>query len=129
MLLFGNSPAYGGDYCIGHATLSDVIDADGVRAALADAGLVVDGLIALDAVRIAAVFAKAEASPTGAIGADVTPCCPMPILTTSAMPAPRLAPLSPASPLIPRFSSPAAPSISAHPARHRSPPSSGFDIP
>src|SRR5580692_6385306 len=68
VLLFGNSPAYGGDYRIGHSTLSDVIDADGVRAALADAGLAVTaGASPTDAKRIAAVFAKAEASPTGAI--------------------------------------------------------------
>ena len=68
VLLFGNSPAYGGDYCIGHATLSDVIDAEGVRAALASAGLTVKSSVsAADAGRIAAVFAKAEASPTGAI--------------------------------------------------------------
>jgi len=68
VLLFGNSPAYGGDYRIGHATLLDVMDAEGVRAALASAGLAVkSSLSSADAMRIAAVFAKAEASPTGAI--------------------------------------------------------------
>jgi cyanuric acid amidohydrolase len=68
VLLFGNSPAYGGDLRIGHSTLSDVIDADGVRAALASAGLRVESSVtAADVARIAAVFAKAEASPTGAI--------------------------------------------------------------
>jgi len=68
VLLFGNSAAYGGDYCIGHATLSDVIDADGVRAALASAGLDVQSTVSpTEASRIAAIFAKAEASPTGAI--------------------------------------------------------------
>jgi cyanuric acid amidohydrolase len=68
VLLFGNSPSYGGDYCIGHAALCDVIDADGVRAALASAGLFVNaGVSPADVSRIAAVFAKAEASPTGAI--------------------------------------------------------------
>ena len=68
VLLFGNSPAFGGDYRIGHATLCDVIDADGVRAALASAGLAVKSSVSpADATRIAAVFAKAEASPTGAI--------------------------------------------------------------
>jgi cyanuric acid amidohydrolase len=68
VLLFGNSPAYGGDYRIGHATLSDVIDADGVRAALRSAGLDVKSSVSPeDASRVAAVFAKAEASPTGAI--------------------------------------------------------------
>jgi cyanuric acid amidohydrolase len=68
VLLFGNSPSCGGDYSIGHATLCDVIDADGVRAALASAGLSVKSSVSsTDASRIAAVFAKAEASPTGAI--------------------------------------------------------------
>lgn len=68
VLLFGNSPEFGGDFRIGHATLCDVIDAEGVRAALANAGLhVKSSLSAPEASRIAAVFAKAEASPTGAI--------------------------------------------------------------
>jgi cyanuric acid amidohydrolase len=68
VLLFGNSRAFGGDYRIGHATLCDVIDANAVRAALASAGLVVKSSVsASDANRVAAVFAKAEASPTGAI--------------------------------------------------------------
>jgi cyanuric acid amidohydrolase len=68
VLLFGNSPSAGGDYRIGHATLCDVIDADGVRAALASAGLPVKASVSsADAARVAAVFAKAEASPTGAI--------------------------------------------------------------
>ena len=45
-----------------------MIDADGVRAALASAGLTVTASVSpADAGRIAAVFAKAEASPTGAV--------------------------------------------------------------
>lgn len=68
VLLFGNSPIYGGDHRIGHATLCDVIDADGVRAALASAGLAVKSSISsADVARIVAVFAKAEASPTGLV--------------------------------------------------------------
>ena len=68
VLLFGNSPTYGGEFRIGHATLCDVIDADGVRAALASAGLAVKSSVSsTDASRVAAVFAKAEASPTGVI--------------------------------------------------------------
>ena len=48
--------------------LADAIDADGVRAALHDAGLeFACNPSRDDATRIAAVFAKAEASPTGAI--------------------------------------------------------------
>jgi cyanuric acid amidohydrolase len=61
VLLFGNSPAAGGDLQIGHAVLRDVIDAEGVRAALRNAGLSAES----DVDRIAAVFAKAEAPPTG----------------------------------------------------------------
>ncbi|MEI9815128.1 MAG: ring-opening amidohydrolase [Acidobacteriota bacterium] len=68
VLLFGNSPVYGGDFRIGHATLCDVIDAEGVRAALAGAGLIVKSSVSTaEAARVAAVFAKAEASPTGLV--------------------------------------------------------------
>jgi cyanuric acid amidohydrolase len=68
VLLFGNSPTAGGDLRIGHATLADAIDADGVRAALASAGLSVAATATPEqAGRIAAIFAKAEASPTGRI--------------------------------------------------------------
>lgn len=61
VLLFGNSPAAGGDLRIGHAVLRDVIDAEGVRTALRNAGMPAES----DVDRIAAVFAKAEAPPTG----------------------------------------------------------------
>jgi cyanuric acid amidohydrolase len=68
ILLFGNSPAAGGDFRIGHAILKDTIDADGVRAALANAGLEFSGaLSAEDSKRIAGIFAKADASPDGRI--------------------------------------------------------------
>jgi len=68
VLLFGNSAAASGAFRIGHATLSDAIDADGVRAALHNAGLAFGcNPTREDAARIAAIFAKAEASPTGAI--------------------------------------------------------------
>jgi cyanuric acid amidohydrolase len=56
VLLFGNSPAAGGDLCIRHAVLRDVIDADGVRAAVGE-----------DPARVVAVFAKAEAPPDGRV--------------------------------------------------------------
>jgi cyanuric acid amidohydrolase len=66
VLLFGNSPTATSDYRIGHAVLHDAIDADGIRAALADAGL--SGPISPGELRrIAAVFAKADASPSGLI--------------------------------------------------------------
>ncbi len=68
VLLFGNAPGAGGDCRIGHAVLEDAIDAEGVRAALRDAGLAFSGTPTREeAGRIAAVFAKAEASPTGRI--------------------------------------------------------------
>jgi len=66
ILLFGNSPAATSDYRIGHGILSDVIDAAGVRAALKGAGLS-DTLSSEGLGRIAAVFAKADASPNGLI--------------------------------------------------------------
>jgi cyanuric acid amidohydrolase len=68
ILLFGNSSAAGGDFRIGHAILKDTIDADGVRAALANAGLEFSGApSAEDSKRIAGIFAKADASPDGRI--------------------------------------------------------------
>jgi cyanuric acid amidohydrolase len=68
VLLFGNSPRSGGDYRIGHAILQDAIDADGVRAALRNAGLSFDGNPSQeDAGRVATVFAKADVSPNGMI--------------------------------------------------------------
>ena len=60
VLLFGNSAQSGGDLRIGHAVLRDVIDADGVRAAIAAA---TGG--AADPSRVVAMFAKAEAPPGG----------------------------------------------------------------
>jgi cyanuric acid amidohydrolase len=66
VLLFGNSRQSASDYRIGHGVLEDVIDADGVRSALRSAGLDLAGG-APAAGDIAAVFAKAEASPTGRV--------------------------------------------------------------
>jgi cyanuric acid amidohydrolase len=61
VLLFGNSPKASGDLRIGHAVLCDVVDAAGVRTAIANAGLSVEA----DPDRVVAVFAKAEAPPSG----------------------------------------------------------------
>jgi cyanuric acid amidohydrolase len=63
ILLFGNSETAGGDLRIGHAVLSDVVDADAVRAAARDA--IGDRQAAVGAERIVAIFAKAEAPPNG----------------------------------------------------------------
>src|SRR3954452_4584052 len=68
VLLFGNSPTATGDLRIGHGVLRDAIDAEGVRDALRSAGLSFTGNpTEEDTRRIVAVFAKAEASPSGAI--------------------------------------------------------------
>jgi cyanuric acid amidohydrolase len=68
ILLFGNSPTATGDLRIGHGILRDAIDAEGVRTALKSAGLTFNcNPTEEEARRIIAVFAKAEASPTGAI--------------------------------------------------------------
>jgi cyanuric acid amidohydrolase len=68
VLLFGNAPGAASTFRIGHAVLQDVIDAPAVRAALQDAGLEADGALTPEqSGRIAAMFAKAEASPTGMI--------------------------------------------------------------
>ncbi|MHB8502500.1 MAG: cyanuric acid amidohydrolase [Candidatus Acidiferrales bacterium] len=66
VLVFANSPRATSGFRIGHAALQDAIDADGVRAALRSAGLQFDcDPDVAQRERIAAVFAKAEAPPTG----------------------------------------------------------------
>jgi cyanuric acid amidohydrolase len=68
ILLFANSPAAVSGLRIGHGTLADAIDAAGVVACLRSAGLDVECLPdAVQRARIAAVFAKAAASPTGEV--------------------------------------------------------------
>ncbi len=62
VLLFGNSETAGGDLSIGHAVLRDVIDSDGVRAAI---GSAIGDNRAVDPARVLAIFAKAEAPPNG----------------------------------------------------------------
>jgi cyanuric acid amidohydrolase len=68
VLLFGNSPSSDSDYRIGHAILQDAIDAEGVRAALRNAGLSFDDNPSSEiASRVAAIFAKADVSPSGMV--------------------------------------------------------------
>ncbi|MDB5600252.1 MAG: cyanuric acid amidohydrolase [Xanthobacteraceae bacterium] len=68
ILLFGNSTKATSPFRIGHAVLADAIDAGGVRRALASAGLVLSAEPSVaETSRIAAIFAKAEASPNGKI--------------------------------------------------------------
>jgi cyanuric acid amidohydrolase len=66
ILLFGNSPTAMSDFRIGHAVLRDVIDTDGIRAALSGAGLA-ELISPAESKRIAAVFAKADISPNGLV--------------------------------------------------------------
>jgi cyanuric acid amidohydrolase len=66
VLLFGNAPGSASDYRIGHGVLKDVIDAEGVRSTLANAGLDLTSCPPATGT-VAAIFAKAEASPTGRI--------------------------------------------------------------
>ena len=63
ILLFGNSEQAGGDLRIGHAILADVVDAEAVRTAARDA--IGDSTAAVEPDRIVAIFAKAEAPPSG----------------------------------------------------------------
>lgn len=66
VLVFANSPRATSDFQIGHAVLRDAIDASGVRDALRSAGLAFECEPKDDdRQRITAVFAKAEAPPTG----------------------------------------------------------------
>jgi cyanuric acid amidohydrolase len=68
IVLFANSPSAVPGLRIGHAILSDAIDADGVVACLRSAGLEVAGRPdAEQRDRIAAVFAKATIGPSGEI--------------------------------------------------------------
>ena len=63
IILFGNSPKAGGALRIGHGILKDVVDTDGVKAAVADA---LGGGTTIDISAVKAVFAKAEA-PVGGV--------------------------------------------------------------
>jgi cyanuric acid amidohydrolase len=68
VLLFGNSATATGDFRIGHGILRDVIDADGICATLRNAGLSFSGSLSNgEASRVAAIFAKADASPNGKV--------------------------------------------------------------
>jgi cyanuric acid amidohydrolase len=68
IVVFANSPAAVPGLRIGHAVLRDAIDLPGVLDCLRSAGLAFDCLpSAEDQQRIAAVFAKAEANPSGQI--------------------------------------------------------------
>ncbi len=68
IVLFANSAAAVPGLRIGHGVLRDAIDSDGVLDCLRSAGLdIASGPTAAQRERIAAVFAKATASPTGEI--------------------------------------------------------------
>ena len=68
VILMGNSARSASRYTVGHAVMKDAIDLEGVLAAFRSAGLNLDsddGYAARE--RLVNVFAKAEASPSGAI--------------------------------------------------------------
>jgi cyanuric acid amidohydrolase len=117
ILLFGNSERSGGDLRIGHAVLSDVIDAEGVRSAVRQA--IGDESAQVEPERIVAIFAKAEAPPNGMLRGRRTTMLSDPTSTTSGTHAPRSARWSPRSPATPRSSCPAAQSTSASRGRRR----------
>lgn len=66
IILFGNSSRAGGNLRIGHGILKDVVDTDGVKAAIADALGTKADQTAVDVSAVKAVFAKAEA-PVGGV--------------------------------------------------------------
>ena len=117
ILLFGNSERSGGDFRIGHAVLSDVIDAEGVRSAVRQA--IGDESAPVEPERIVAIFAKAEAPPNGMLRVAAQRCYRTPTSTTSGTHAPRSALWSPRLPATPRSSCPAARSTSASRGRRR----------
>ncbi len=64
VILMANTPRGIGPLTIGHSQLKDAIDTDGVREAIGNAGMELEGAVTEDLQkRIVAVFAKAEASP------------------------------------------------------------------
>lgn len=68
VILMVNSRTAHSDYRIGHGVLHDPLDVEGVLTTLRTAGLNFDCLPAMaERQRITAIFAKAEASPTGEI--------------------------------------------------------------
>ncbi len=66
IIVLGMSPRWGGPLAIDHAVMSDAVDVEPVRAALARLGLPAQGQLgAAGQKRLAAVLAKAEASSDG----------------------------------------------------------------
>jgi cyanuric acid amidohydrolase len=69
ILAFGNSSTAGGDFQIGHAILKDTIDADGVRAALRNAGLEFSGAPSVEDVKRVAGISRRMPVPMAVFGA------------------------------------------------------------
>ena len=68
ILVMGNSTTWGGELMIGHDVMKDAIDADAVKRALANAGLIFDWRPSKEQQkRIINIFAKAEADPSGKV--------------------------------------------------------------
>ncbi len=96
VVVAGNVRGIGGRYRIGHSVMADALDADGIWAAIRDAGLTLpvrphpsdlDG-------RLVNVFLKCEASQDGRVRAGVTRCWTTPMCTGTG----RSRPASAASP-------------------------------
>lgn len=68
VLVFGTSTSGSGPFTIGHGTMRDAIDAEGVKAALRSAGLpFADSPSAAQLAQVVSVFAKASPDPRGRI--------------------------------------------------------------
>ena len=68
IVLFANVAHYGGDLVMAHGVMQDIIDAEAVRAVLAQLGFDASGqLLAEQTARLVGIFAKADADPRGSV--------------------------------------------------------------
>ena len=69
IVVVGNAPAAGGPFRVGHSVMRDALDADGVYAAIRDAGLDLPDRPRPEDLggRVVQVFVKAEADPTSTL--------------------------------------------------------------
>jgi cyanuric acid amidohydrolase len=68
IVLFANVSHYGGDLVMAHEVMQDIIDAEAVRAVLAQLGFETRGQLATEETeRLVGIFAKADADPRGIV--------------------------------------------------------------
>ena len=68
IVLFANVAHYGGDLVMAHGVMQDIIDAEAVRAVLAQLGFKVPGQLPPEqAAQLVGIFAKADADPRGSV--------------------------------------------------------------